>query len=1029
MSSITKIKVADTTYDIKDNVSGYITKDVDDLTNYYDKEQVDFNIEQVSDEIPTRTSQLTNDSGFVGTAALAGKQDTLVSGTNIKTINGANILGSGNLVVESQGEINLVDDVQLNGTSIVADKVANIHVVDNYGDNNPLTTQQNLQDVHDELDAKLPYTMLDFNDTTNHIKTVEGTDLPVAYTRMDGNSYQETTTGKNIVPNNGTTATINGVTFTKQQDGTVIANGTATTRAIFSIGAFPKLTGTYTISGCPEGGSSWTYCIEAAIYAQGGGEIAWPKDTGSGIRYNFDDNAGRMYIVITAGTTVNNLVFKPQLESGSVKTSYEPYTGGQPSPSPDYPQEVKTLKGYNLVNIYGDYIKREESAYSNITRENETLSYTITNIYSGYLGFVIPTEIGQSYTLSYGDLIGDIMLVELDNIITEVGTNYGTKRLSGYTFTATKPYLGVWLEANPNAITNPSVSNLMLNEGTQPKLYLPYNNIGLKFTGKNYINPNDIAYGPNNVKPFFTSGFLIKSGETWTMSYKGTQNCTGLYIRKKSDGSSLKTAYNAKYQTYTAVEDELIYIDYYLNNIEQDINNFQFEKGSTATPYEPYQSQTKTIDLQDNFIGKLPNGVKDELSIDKQGNVILNKKIGKVVLKGSGSYTNLSLHGGTTYMTINKSDTTVKIVPNTAIACISDIFMGSSLDKVWSGAQLYGIALGSNGKYFQFSLPQTVATTVEEFKTFLSTHNATVYYELETPYTVDLGNIGPIDMFVGTNNILVSTNIDTNYNMRIYNKSGLIPTLTSQLINDSGFVTQTGLGDYALASEAAHTMTMEVNTDYVLTSRLKNKNGSIINTTTVDLPIEGLVMNGRYDTATKKIILTLKNGNTIEFSIADLISDRQPLIDSTHKLNSDLINTTGQTNQFVLASDKTNWNGKQDGLVSGVNIKTINNISLLGSGNINISGGGGGGGSTTHHNELDNLDYENSGHTGFQPAGNYALATNVLGLDNTQSYTPTSTYHPATKKYVDDKPTILYGTSTPTSSQGKNGDIYLKYTA
>ena len=35
--------------------------------------------------------------------------------------------------------------------------------------------------------------------------------------------------------------------------------------------------------------------------------------------------------------------------------------------------------------------------------------------------------------------------------------------------------------------------------------------------------------------------------------------------------------------------------------------------------------------------------------------------------------------------------------------------------------------------------------------------------------------------------------------------------------------------------------------------------------------------------------------------------------------------------------------GKQDKLVSGENIKTINNISLLGSGNIDIQGGGGGG--------------------------------------------------------------------------------------
>lgn len=38
----------------------------------------------------------------------------------------------------------------------------------------------------------------------------------------------------------------------------------------------------------------------------------------------------------------------------------------------------------------------------------------------------------------------------------------------------------------------------------------------------------------------------------------------------------------------------------------------------------------------------------------------------------------------------------------------------------------------------------------------------------------------------------------------------------------------------------------------------------------------------------------------------------------------------------VTSSDKTTWSGKQDALVSGTNIKTVNNNSLLGSGNINI---------------------------------------------------------------------------------------------
>lgn len=37
------------------------------------------------------------------TSLLSGKQDTLVSGTNIKTINGSSVLGSGNLAVSGSG--------------------------------------------------------------------------------------------------------------------------------------------------------------------------------------------------------------------------------------------------------------------------------------------------------------------------------------------------------------------------------------------------------------------------------------------------------------------------------------------------------------------------------------------------------------------------------------------------------------------------------------------------------------------------------------------------------------------------------------------------------------------------------------------------------------------------------------------------------------------------------------------------------------------------------------------------------------
>ena len=68
------------------------------------------------------------------------------------------------------------------------------------------------------------------------------------------------------------------------------------------------------------------------------------------------------------------------------------------------------------------------------------------------------------------------------------------------------------------------------------------------------------------------------------------------------------------------------------------------------------------------------------------------------------------------------------------------------------------------------------------------------------------------------------------------------------------------------------------------------------------------------------------------------VSDKQNKIDSSHKLSADLI-SNGSTNKVVTQSEKTTWSGKQDALVSGTNIKTINNESILGNGNITISGG------------------------------------------------------------------------------------------
>lgn len=131
-------------------------------------------------------------------------------------------------------------------------------------------------------------------------------------------------------------------------------------------------------------------------------------------------------------------------------------------------------------------------------------------------------------------------------------------------------------------------------------------------------------------------------------------------------------------------------------------------------------------------------------------------------------------------------------------------------------------------------------------------------------------------------------------------------------------------------------MTIDPST-YVITIQLKDQDGNNIgNERTIDLPLESVVVGGTYDSVNKKVILTLASGDTIDIPVGDLVAGLQSEITSENPLDADLVDDSTSAHKFVTASDKTTWSGKQDALVSGTNIKTVNNNSLLGAGNINI---------------------------------------------------------------------------------------------
>jgi hypothetical protein len=59
---------------------------------------------------------------------------------------------------------------------------------------------------------------------------------------------------------------------------------------------------------------------------------------------------------------------------------------------------------------------------------------------------------------------------------------------------------------------------------------------------------------------------------------------------------------------------------------------------------------------------------------------------------------------------------------------------------------------------------------------------------------------------------------------------------------------------------------------YKLSVTITNGNGNTLSSSVIDLPIESLVSKGEYNNETKKLILTLQNGDVIEISVEDLIS-------------------------------------------------------------------------------------------------------------------------------------------------------------
>lgn len=367
---------------------------------------------------------------------------------------------------------------------------------------------ENIAQALDDVWENLPHTAgtgtnLSLNTKKGKAKVLE-----------NGNTSQETTTGKNLLNPVGPSLTLNDVTFTNNGDGTFTANGTASAATSFGLTALIN----YPIN--LEANQPYTQSLEILSGTFGGSIVPSVKNSGGTITYNyFSSNSSNpndtktptenlqvhtYNFYISSGYTINNCTFRVQLEKGSSPTSYEKYTGGIASPNPSYPQTIHNVKEDNTIittglNQFNDYRTSgyetkgiTVSADANGVKLNGTFDKTVATNYwlsqsnnEGYNNLTL-LKANTTYTISVRLLSGT-----MSN--TNIACYVSSRELDKTTFTwnyLTPTYSnGTWNSTFTTGVNDIYISGVRFNLTTSNDETFTNAVIGIQVEENNSVSP------------------------------------------------------------------------------------------------------------------------------------------------------------------------------------------------------------------------------------------------------------------------------------------------------------------------------------------------------------------------------------------------------------------------------------------------------------------------------------------------------------------------------------------------------------
>lgn len=356
---------------------------------------------------------------------------------------------------------------------------------------------------------------------------------------------------------------------------------------------------------------------------------------------------------------------KWQIQEGSSVTSYEPYTGGIPSPNPDYPQEIKVVEGRQVITDSG-----KNKFYLN-----------------------------NNYSTNY-----DEASIEVNN------NNSFILRMNKTSSNAQSPCATIEFNASylkPN--TTYTISKKNSNTG-----YV------LDHVGSIRLYTNG-SYG----------NFIDADEYTFTTPNEITSFKILLYLFFNNSAAG---------------------------NYEITFYDIQLEEGSSSTTFEPYYepvSYNIDLNLENIYLAKMPNTDYKNRIYRNNGNWYFEEKVKKIVLHGS-QYWDLANSGTDNYsyrLVLGR-----RIINGYGISSHYPYQSSIVASNTVEGFNILNITNTTSQIRIRYGTEQTT----ENFRSWLSNHNVTVWYVLDNPITTQITNttlinqLEAISVHTGTNIITIS---------------------------------------------------------------------------------------------------------------------------------------------------------------------------------------------------------------------------------------------------------------------------------